>query len=276
VRYLDRKGRLLIALDPDAGLTLDELLAPLSLKYNPVTLANDRVYLRRDYSNGDRINIATGAYSSHASVSTIGRFGMRAPVLMMGAGYLEKNEKGAVGIVNVDFTIHALPETWNDKNGNFEQDQNDGENRNAYELAAAVTKRNASAIAVEDEARAVVLADSDAIADFAIRGNPANAYLVRDAVRWLGGEESMSGVINNEEDVPIAHTRKQDVVWFYGSVFAAPAVVLGVGYAMTRRRRRTGGKKPEAGKAPGADAGQEPPAPPAPETAPPAAPEASS
>ena len=42
---------------------------------------------------------------------------------MIGAGYLEKNEKSAVGIVNVDFTVHAQPETWNDKDGNFEQDQ---------------------------------------------------------------------------------------------------------------------------------------------------------
>src|SRR5205814_5767539 len=41
LRYLDRKGRLLIALDPEGGDILPELLASLSLKFVPVTLAND-------------------------------------------------------------------------------------------------------------------------------------------------------------------------------------------------------------------------------------------
>jgi hypothetical protein len=39
-------------------------------------------------------------------------------------------------------------------------------------------------------------------------------------------------------DVPIQHTRKQDVFWFYSSIFLGPAVVLGVGYAATRRKSR--------------------------------------
>lgn len=234
LRYLDRKGRILVALDPDAGVAMDDLLAPLSLKFNPVTLANDRLFVRKGFGQADRANIATNAYSSHASVSTIGRF--RAHVGFFGAGHLEKNEKGAVGIVNVDFSIHADSNTWADKNGNFEHDVAT-EPRMAYELAAAVSKRNASAIAVEDEARAVVIADSDAIADELLEGSRGNAYLAWDAVRWLGGEEALAGAVNTEEDTPVTHTRKQDLAWFYSSIFAAPALVLGIGFAMTRRRR---------------------------------------
>jgi hypothetical protein len=247
LRYIEqKKGRLFIALDPDAGVTLDELLAPLSLKYNAVTLANDKLFLQRTYQHADRINIATGSYSSHASVSTIGRFGMRAPLIMVGAGHLTKNDKGAVGIVNVDFTVHADPATWPDANGNFEHDAA-SEVRSAYELAAAVNKRNASALAPDDEARAVVLADSDAICDILLGRSIGNTYFMRDAVRWLGGEESITGTITTEEDVPVAHTRKQDVAWFYTSTLAAPALVLALGFIVTRRRRpaRKGGPPTE-------------------------------
>jgi len=234
-RYLDRKGRLLIALDPDAGQTMADVLAPLALKYRLETLANDEFYIRRNHQDSDRTIIATGSYSSHASVSTIGRFGLRAPVVMLGAGYLEKDEKAAIGIVNVDFTVHAAASTWNDKNGNFQHDS-DSEVRTAYELAAAVSKRNASAIAVDDEARVVVLADSDLVGDEAFR-HPPNTYLIRDAIRWLSGDEAVSGVINTEEDVPVTHTRKQDTILFYGSVFAVPLLLLALGFLMTRRRR---------------------------------------
>jgi putative flippase GtrA len=259
LRYIEHKGRLFIALDPDAGVTMDEILAPLSLKFNPVTLANDKLFLQRTYQHADRINIATGSYSSHASVSTIGRFGMRAPLILVGAGHLTKEPKGAVGIVNVDFTVHADGQTWNDLNGNFEHDVKT-EVRSPYELAAAVNKRNASALAPEDEARAVVLADSDGISDVLLGHAIGNAYFMRDAVRWLGGEEGITGTITTEEDVPVTHTRKQDVAWFYSSTLAAPALVLAAGFFVTRRRR-------PARRTPGAAPTQTPP-PPAPEVSP--------
>ncbi|HXU81879.1 MAG TPA: Gldg family protein, partial [Polyangia bacterium] len=195
LRYLDRKGRLLIALDPEGGDVLPELLAALSLKYVPTTLANDTAYLNRTGQHADRVWIMTASYSSHSSVSTIGRLGVRAPTLFVDSGALKKADKAAPGIVNVDFTVHALPNTWNDLNGNFEFDS-DKEVRQAYELGAAVNKRNASALAVEDEARAVVLADSDVLTDFFVSRSIGCAYLVRDAVHWLGDEEQITGAIS--------------------------------------------------------------------------------
>jgi hypothetical protein len=258
LRYVDnRKGRLLIALDPEGGDVVPELLADLSLKYVPTTLANDTAYLNRTGQKADRVAIMTASYSSHTSVSTIGRLGVRAPTAFIEAGALKKADKGAPGIVNVDFTVHALPNTWNDLNGNFEFDA-DKEARQAYELAAAVNKRNASALAVEDEARAVVLADSDVLTDFFVSRSIGCQYLFRDAVRWLGGEEQITGTISNEEDVAITHTRRQDLWWFYTSIFLVPGLVLGLGVIMTRNRR----------------AARRTPAPPQPEAAPPAPPPA--
>jgi hypothetical protein len=66
-------------------------------------------------------------------------------------------------------------------------------------------------------------------------GNP---YLAMDTVLWLLGEEQLAGEVSSEEDVPVQHTRQQDVVWFYSAVFLAPATVLGAGFLVTRRRGR--------------------------------------
>lgn len=247
LKYLDRKGRLLIALDPEAAdVNLEELLTALNLKYFPINLAHERNYVNRTFQNADRVNLATGAYSSHSSVSTVGRFGMRAPFIVVGSGYLEKSPKPPAGIINVDFIVHAEGATFADKNGDFQFNEGQ-ELRAAYELAAAVSKRNASAVLPEDEARAVVLGDADALSDLLIGRSVGNTYLARDVVRWLGGEEAITGAVNTEEDVPIAHTRKQDLAWFYSSIFVAPALVLGAGFFMTRRRRAA--KKDSSGSA---------------------------
>ena len=130
------------------------------------------------------------------------------------------------------FALHAEASTWNDLDGNFEFD-GPKETRKAYELAAAVSK----GATPEEEGRAFVLADSDALADELIV-NRANSLLAVNLVRWLAGDEHLAGTINNEEDVPVRHTRKQDVAWFYASVFAAPALVLGIGIGVRRRASR--------------------------------------
>jgi hypothetical protein len=50
--------------------------------------------------------------------------------------------------------------------------------------------------------------------------------------------------VNTEEDIKIEHTQKKDLVWFYSTIFGAPALVLGLGLTFSRRSRRPrGGKK---------------------------------
>ena len=65
-----------------------------------------------------------------------------------------------------------------------------------------------------------------------------NQVLFLDALRWLGGEESFSGAVNTEEDVRIEHTKEKDALWFYATIFGAPALVLGLGFWVSRRRRK--------------------------------------
>jgi hypothetical protein len=232
LRYFDHKGRLLVALDPEGGDVATALLDRLSLRFNATTLANDQIYWARTRQKTDRIGIATGSYSTHASVATLSQFGLRLPLVLLGAGSLTRPEKPAPDAPSVTFAIHAEPNTWNDLDGNFEFDAGK-EARKAYELAAAVSKGSTP----EEEGRAFVLADSDALADELIV-NRANGLLAVNLVRWLAGDERLAGTINNEEDVPVRHTRKQDVAWFYASVFAAPALVLGIGFIVRRRASR--------------------------------------
>jgi hypothetical protein len=232
LRYFDRKGRLLVALDPEGGDVAKALLDRLSLRFNATTLANDQIYWARTRQKTDRIGIATGSYSTHASVATLSQFGLRLPLVLLGAGSLTRPEKPAPDAPSVTFAIHAEANTWNDLDGNFEFDAGK-EARKAYELAAAVSKGSTP----EEEGRAFVLADSDALADELVV-NRANGLLAVNLVRWLAGDERLAGTINNEEDVPVRHTRKQDVAWFYASVFAAPALVLGIGFTVRRRASR--------------------------------------
>jgi hypothetical protein len=236
-RYLDRGGRLFYAFDPEAQLDEHELLQPLGLKLDTFTLANDQAYWARTHAPSDRINIATGSYSSHPSVTTLGHLGMRAPMVLLGAGALEELDKKLKpdAQLTCDFPVRAHPATWNDLNGNFQFDA-PAETRKSWNLSSAVVKKNPGG-KPENEGRALVIADSDAVMDGVIN-NLGNAYFVLDGVKWLLGDEAFTGEVSSEADVPIAHTHKQDVAWFYSTMFLAPGLALGVGALVMRRRSR--------------------------------------
>lgn len=268
-RFLDRGGRMFVALDPDGGVDLHELLAPAGIKVTMKTLANDQIFARRTHQDSDRANLVSAFYSSHPSVSTLSREGRNAPVVMPGATAIEGTPKAGPHQPNdwtIDFPVHAHPSTFADENGNFQADP--GEPRKAWEVAAALDKKldvtpepkpadsKAGKDAKQDnkkdvtEARLFVVGDSDFLTDPLIRVG-GNGLLVLDPIRWLLGEESFAGQISSEADVPITHTRKQDVVWFYGTTFVVPLAVLGVGFLVTRRRSRPR-RSPAAASAGGA------------------------
>ncbi len=232
-RYLDRNGRLFIALDPEDKQPQKDLLAMLGLTYQPVLVANDQIYARRFNQPSDKTNIATGSYSSHPAVTTLGRLGMRAPMVLFGAGFFEEI-KGHDKTVTIDWPVRAHPMTWNDINGNFAFD-GPAETRKGWEISAAVVKKKPEAKPGE-EGRVLLLGDSDGLGD-GVLGNPGNAYFVLDGTKWLIGDEAISGEVSSEVDIPLAHTHKQDLVWFYGTIFLAPAMAVAAGWLATRRRR---------------------------------------
>lgn len=233
-RYFNRGGRIFIALDPEAGSDFKELLDPLGVRFVPTTLANDQIYVRQTAQPSDRANIATGSFSSHPSVTALSHLGMQAPFIALGAGAFEALE-GRAKEITVDFTAHAHAATWSDTNGDFTFDAAT-EKRKAWELAAAVTKQRGDGKPAES-GRAILLADSDGLTDGVV-GNRGNSFFVIDGMKWLLGDEAIAGEIASEVETPIAHTRKQDAVWFYLTIFVGPLGALGLGVAVRRRRPR--------------------------------------
>ncbi|HLK88882.1 MAG TPA: DUF4350 domain-containing protein [Polyangia bacterium] len=224
-RFIDRGGRLLLALDPENHVDFHEVLKPLDLEYHDTMLANDQVFARRTHQDSDRTNLVTVTYTSHPSVTTLQRLGVRAPIILPGAGWINANRTAKSG-VTVDAPIKAHYATFADKNGNFQADP--GEDRRAWEVAATVVKK---------DARVFVLADSDLFDDEALPV-AANQLLALDVSHWLMGDEAFTGLTSTEADTPISHTRKQDTVWFYSTIFLGPALVLAAGLAVTRGARR--------------------------------------
>lgn len=86
--------------------------------------------------------------------------------------------------------------------------------------------------------RALVYADAEMFTDPVVVSLGLNAALVADGIKWLGGEEALAGATESEEDVPIQHTKAEDVVWFYATILGAPALTLAAGLAGVYRRRK--------------------------------------
>jgi ABC-type uncharacterized transport system involved in gliding motility auxiliary subunit len=247
-RYLKDGGRAMIFVDPEAEQTHQELLGPLGLKFTPQVLANSRYHYRLTHTPADRAILISNRYGSHASVRTLSRFSRKLGTLMIGAGTLAEIPPVGGGNVRVAFTMHAMPLTWNDVDGNRRFDRGK-EKRGRFELAAAVTRKLGKKAGGakddkkaklkqkdEDEMRVIVVADSGMISDKAFR-NPGNQLLFTDGIKWLGGEERFIGAVTTEEDVRMVHTRKEDQLWFYLTIFAVPALVMAGGLVYTRRRR---------------------------------------
>ena len=245
----------------DAARSLQALAAIAGVTLQAGILANDQEHLRRRFNDSDHTLLVTNSFSSHASVSTLSRNSPRAAIVSFGAAGLDR-APGATG--QIDFTVRSRPSTFSDLNRNYDYDDG-AEKRSVYNMGAAVSqpaktprakppeppkpepkKDDKSKDAKKDEKkpppdemRAFVLGDADAFGDFVMSNVVANQVLFVDAVRWLGGEESFAGEVTTEEDVRIEHTKQKDLVWFYGTIFGAPALVLGVGLAYVRRSRRT-------------------------------------
>jgi hypothetical protein len=241
LRYFQGGGRLLVAADPDNASAAAPLLAGLSLELSPSNLANDRMYWARTHQKSDRTGIAAASYSGHAALATLSQFGAQLPVVFVGAGSLTKTKVAPTPAPNVDLVVRTDSGTWEDKNGDFELDK-DSEQRKVYTVGAAVTLRPTPAAGkpapkADPESRAFVIGDADVFSDLMIV-NRANAVFAVDVLRWLLGEPEVVGPVNNEEDVPVRHTRKQDAAWFYASVFLVPGAILFVGFLATRKRRK--------------------------------------
>ena len=235
LRYVERGGRLMVFVDPDADHGLDPLLAGLGLSIPRGVLHSSTRHMRRRTGEADRSAVFSNAYSAHPTVTLANRNRSRVVTVFLRGGAILRNDSAAqLSGVNVTFPLRTDSGFWLDLDDDHARGPAEAEDR--FNMIAAVTVPGADG----EEGRAVVIADGDFITDQLI-GNRGNAFVLMDTVNWLVGEEHVLGPTQTEEDVPIAHSRDEDKAWFYATSFGMPLPLLIAGAWLSRRRRR--GKK---------------------------------
>jgi hypothetical protein len=255
-RYLDKGGRLLIALDPKADPSLGELEGKLGVKYNPSPLTDDQAYLPQRGSPSDRRFAITTQFSAHASTTALSR-SVDKGLVVIESGAIEDapfTVKGEQPKKTV--TIRSMDSSFLDLNDNFSFDSAT-EKRQKWNLGVAIEgpKMKGPDGKDKDGFRALVFSDADLFADVMVQSAMGRAAVVMvsgplldDSVKWLGGEEVFAGEVVSEDDKPIKHTKNQDAVWFAATIVGAPALVLALGLVGTSFRRRRSMKKKPAEK----------------------------
>ncbi|MBN1961056.1 MAG: Gldg family protein [Deltaproteobacteria bacterium] len=244
--YLNDGGRLLALLDPDHGVSEDELLATLGMQVTKALVANERATVRISGRGNSPYNFATIRASSHPSVTTLSKAAGRLAVVFLGAGAIVKTAPDDKELKQ-NFTIHSTTDSWLDLNNNGKFDK-DREKHSISELAIAIEKeispvknpngKNSDTNHSNNKImRAIVVGDADVAANGVI-GNMGNAYFMLDSIKWLVGEEELVGPTTSEDDVAIVHKRSDDTVWFYGVSFAAPAIILTLGLFTIRINKK--------------------------------------
>ena len=256
--YLDRGGALLLAMESRSDFQIDELRDYLGVDYNPPMVIDDQRFMPGTPPTvADRRFIVTNRFSTHPSVTTVGRAG--GDIVMIGSGSFTIPD--TVPGRRTSLVVNSLPSSYADLNGDFRFDD-ETEVKESYGLVAAVewtgdggVEQPAADGAEDPEGgadseegasapsraglRALLFGDAEVFTDQVLVSIRANQFVVADGIRWLGGEEEFAGEVVSEEDVPIMHTQAENVTWFYAIIFGAPALVLAVGVATLYGRRRS-------------------------------------
>ena len=245
-RYLDRGGRLLLALDPKGEAGMGVLEGKLGVKFNPAPMQDDQTHFPISRTAYDKRFIGTSQFSAHASTTALSRAG-KGMLPLIESGALEDVPFAIAGEPpKKTYTIRSLDTSYLDLNNNFSFDA-DTEKKQKWNIAAAI---EGPKLGDKDGFRGLVFADVDLFADIDwVVGRPAgfpmSGPLIDDAVHWLGGEESFVGEVVSEDDKPIQHTKSQDNVWFTLTIVGAPLVVLVLGLVGTWARRKRAKNKAE-------------------------------
>ena len=235
--WLDKGGQILVMLDPAEsrekvlpGETdpLAGLIEKAGISFVPDVLANDKSYVASTRSPADHWFLYTNIFGAHDSVLNLSKNDSKIQLLFMQAGYLQTREMA--GWKSFE-TVQSRRNTFVDKNRNYKYDKEEGERR-SLPMAVIAEKK----LSGDKSAKMLVFADGTVFSDFLLR-NPGNQLLVLDTFRFLNDKVKFSGNINSEEDVKILHSKKEDIVLFYGTVFLVPVLILVMGYVMTRRGR---------------------------------------
>jgi peptidylprolyl isomerase len=192
-RYLDRGGRLLIALDPTGATSMGALEGRLGLRMLPGHLVDDKAFLPARGTLSDRRLVVTTQFSAHPSTAALARAAGKGLVLI-DAGALEETPFTSKGQApRRTITIRSMESAWLD----LDQPQDftfdaATEQRRRWNLAAAV---EGPKLAGKGGFRALVFSDAELFADVLVKdpqGRPTpilvSGPLLADSIRWLGGD----------------------------------------------------------------------------------------
>lgn len=229
-RYIDKGGAILIYVDQGRDPLVD-LLGHIGLKAGTNLIANATKFAALDGGVTDHYNIVSTKFGTHASVATLSKYATRTFVAALGAVSLtETNQAAAPSPVKATPLIRTFEDSWEDLDGDAVLSA--GEAKATFVIAEAVEGPETAKF------RAVVVGDVSTASDFVIQHSQGDAQFLVDASRWLIGEEDLAGETVSEEDVRIEHSHEDDQLWFYGTVFGVPLLVLLAGVAFVRLRMK--------------------------------------
>lgn len=236
VNYVDAGGAVAVFVDPavsdavDGAVDVRASLAPLfdalNVSVGGAELVNSKEYVKQSGTSADHVFVFATSFGSHKAVKTLnGARGKAALLFQSSQAVARKVDDKAI---KVSMIARTRPATWTDtvKNRSFDEGS---EKKDILDFAGVVEK---------GEGRALVVGDSDVVADVLL-ANEANAVFAYEAFAWLlRDDKEAGGPPTVSEDTPIRHTRDEDSVWFYGTVFGGPVVVFSAGMASLALRRR--------------------------------------
>lgn len=253
--YVEQGGRVFVMLDVDMPTEtsisqgvrnaqkdpLVHWLSTVGVTFEPKVLANATNFVSASRSEADVWFLFSNVFTSHESVQSLARNEQRAAVLTFRSGYLATRQD--VPGWSVYDTIRSLSDTFVDENRDFKY--TDGKEKREPRVIGAAIERKSEGdsnkdIKAQPRGRVVVFSDASAVSDVLIR-NQANLIYFIDSLRWLVGDMKAPGIASSEEDVRIRHTKKEDMLWFYGTILVVPGLVLLSGSIATRRARRKQG-----------------------------------
>jgi hypothetical protein len=244
-RYLNRGGRLLLALDPKAVSSIGPLEQKLGVRAHTGVVNDDKVFYPLTNKILDHQFAVTTQFSAHASTTSLSRT-VDKGLLLLEAGALEDiDTTPGQPAPKRTVTLRTMDTSWLDLDGNFTFD-GATEKRQRWNLAEAF--EGPKLTDGKDGYRVLVYGDVNLFTDFPVptgRGMPPQIVMVsgpllRDSIDWLGGEEVFGGEVVSEEDKALDHTKNEESAWFVTTIIGVPFAVFGLGAwgaGLSRRRR---------------------------------------
>ena len=198
-------------------------------------LANDRNFVRGTSTPSDVWFLFTNVFLTHPATSNLSKNEERAAVLLYQSLPLTLMPPQDKAWLTQEL-MRTLPDSFIDRNRNFRLDE-PAEKRESLSVGLASVYRPEGSKPEFKEGRLVVFGDASLVVDPVLR-NQANLLLFSDSFKWLMGDTNIIGNLNSEEDIRIVHSKKEDVVWFYGTILLVPLLVLLAGFLATRNKKK--------------------------------------